>query len=40
MEIRIENKLVDSEGKQVKLKANANAVDLTIEADKEDTVSG
>jgi len=39
MEIRIENKLVDSEGKQVKLKANAT-VDLTIEADKEDTVSG
>jgi hypothetical protein len=36
-EIRIENKLVDSEGKKVKLKPNA-PVDVTVEADEKDTV--
>ena len=36
-EIRIENKLVDSEGKKVKLKPDV-PVDVTIEADEKDTV--
>ena len=36
-EIRIENELVDSEGKKVKLKPNA-PVDVTVEADEKDTV--
>ena len=36
-EIRIENKLVDSEGKKVKLKSHA-PVDVTVEADEKDTV--
>jgi len=36
-EIRIENKLVDSDGEKVKLKPNA-LVDVTVEADKKDTV--
>lgn len=36
-EIRIENTLVDSEGEKVKLKPSAE-VDVTIEADKKDTV--
>ena len=36
-EIRIENKLVDSEGKKVKLKPNA-PVEVTVEADEKDTV--
>jgi hypothetical protein len=36
-EIRIENKLVDSEGEKVKLKPSVD-VDVTIEADKKDTV--
>ena len=36
-EIRIENKLVDSEGKKVKLKPNA-PVDVIVEADEKDTV--
>jgi hypothetical protein len=36
-EIRIENTLVDSEGNKVKLKPNA-PVDVTVEADKKDTV--
>jgi hypothetical protein len=37
-EIRIENKLVDSKGKKVKLKPNA-PVDVTVEADEKDTVA-
>jgi hypothetical protein len=37
-EIRIENTLKDSEGKEVRLKQNAD-VDVTIEADKEQTSS-
>ena len=36
-EIRIENKLVDSEGQKVKLKPNAS-VEVTVEADEKDTV--
>jgi len=36
-EIRIENKLVDSKGKNVKLKPGSE-VDVTIEADQKDTV--
>jgi hypothetical protein len=36
-EIRIENELVDSKGKKVKLKPNA-PVDVTVEADEKDTV--
>jgi len=36
-EIRIENKLIDSEGNNVKLKPHA-PVDVTVEADEKDTV--
>ena len=36
-EIRIENKLVDSKGKKVKLKPSAS-VDVTVEADEKDTL--
>jgi hypothetical protein len=36
-EIRIENKLVDSEGKDVKLKPHA-PVDVTVEAEEKDTI--
>lgn len=36
-EIRIENKLEDSEGKKVKLKPNV-PVEVTVEADEKDTV--
>jgi hypothetical protein len=36
-EIRIENKLVGSKGKKVKLKPNT-PVDVTVEADEKDTV--
>ena len=36
-EIRIENKLVDSKGKKVKLKPDAS-VDVTVEADEKDTL--
>jgi hypothetical protein len=37
-EIRVENKLVDEEGKDVKLKPGA-PVDVTIEADNENTTA-
>lgn len=38
-EIRIENKLVDSKGKKVKMKPST-PVDVTVEADEKDTVPG
>ena len=38
-EIRIENELIDSKGKKVKLKPHAS-VEVTVEADEKDTVPG